>query len=406
MTVKTSTDPEETRAVRARLADELEAAGELTDPAWRTAVEKVPREAFVPGFYRSAGFVDGATRWEPVTAASDPAAWLDAVYSDTTLITQLDGKATDWADPKPRVGGHFTSSSTLPSLVVRMWEDADIHDGHSLLEVGTGTGYSTALACERLGSDLVTSVDVDGSVLDRAVDALNRLGYMPWVATADGLQGYWPGAPYDRIVAACSVRCIPDTWLRQTTPGGRILTTLGGWGDGYARVLLTVDGDRAHGHLLPGTVSFMPARRDATPAPGNPYHWAMTAKEDEDTTTRDTILSPVFYREATVSAFHARFVAQLAAPTAQMVDPAGYPEGSVFLVDTASGSSAAIGPDGDGWTVTQSGPDRLWDRIEDAVMKWRAAGSFAMTEFEMTVHADEQLIRHAATGLRFVLPHL
>lgn len=250
----------------------------------------------------------------------------------------------------------------------------------------------------------MTSVDVDGAVLDQAARGLRVLGRHPWLATADGLRGYWPAAPYDRIVAACSVRRVPAEWLRQTAPGGRVLATLGGWGDGYARVLLTVDGDRAHGRLLPGTVSFMPARRDAPPAPGNPFHWAIAAKGDKGASRRETGLAPTFWREGTESAFHARFIAQLAAPSAQSVDPVAYPEGSAFLVDTVTGSSAAVEPCGGDWAVTQAGPVRLWDAIERAVGAWRAAGSFSMTAFAVTVRGAEQRVHHDPSGLEFTLP--
>jgi hypothetical protein len=156
-----------------------------------------------------------------------------------------------------------------------MWQDAEIEDGHDVLEVGTGTGYSTALACERLGSQYVTSIEVDPHRLDQAALALYGLGYRPGLAVADGLFGYRPTAPFDRIVAACSVRQLPTAWLTQTRPGAKILTTLGGWLHGHARVLATVEGDgTASGALLPGTVSFMAARAQEPPAFGNPAHWA------------------------------------------------------------------------------------------------------------------------------------
>lgn len=263
--------------LRAVMVEGLALRGELDDPGWRAAVEAVPRHRFVAGFYLAGEELDGRglAVWQPVTAALDRGRWLAAAYSDTTLITQFDGDEPDWETPAERHGGAPTSSSTLPSLVVRMWADADVREGHTVLEIGTGTGYSTALACERLGSAGVTSIEVDPRRLERAASALHGCGYAPTLAVADGLYGYWPEAPFDRIVAACSFRAVPPALVAQTRPGGKILLTLSGWLYGYARVLLTVAGDgTAEGRLLGGTVSFMSARTHAAPTFGNPAHWA------------------------------------------------------------------------------------------------------------------------------------
>lgn len=269
-------EPDDVR-LREAMANTLAEEGILADPTWRTAVSTVPRHRFVPGFYLPADERDanGLGIWKPVTAELDHRRWLAAAYSDTTLITQFDGEEPDWEAPATRRGGAPTSSSTLPSLVVRMWTDADVQKGHTVLEIGTGMGYSTALVCERLGSAAITSIEVDNRRLENAANALYGCGYTPTLAVADGLYGYWPEAPFDRIVAACSFRAVPPALLAQTRPGGKILLTLSGWLYGYARVLLTVgrDGD-AEGQLLGGTVSFMSARTHAAPAFGNPAHWA------------------------------------------------------------------------------------------------------------------------------------
>jgi protein-L-isoaspartate(D-aspartate) O-methyltransferase (PCMT) len=156
---------------------------------------------------------NGLTVWEPVTGENDPGRWLSHIHQDLTLITQFDNDEPDWAKPEQRIGGTPTSSSTQPSLILEMWHDADIRRGMNVLEIGAGTGYSTALACERLGSDAVTSVEIDPNRLDQAGAALYGFGYEPVIAVADGLYGYWPTAPFDRIVAACSVRSNPDQWL-------------------------------------------------------------------------------------------------------------------------------------------------------------------------------------------------
>ncbi|MEU5976483.1 methyltransferase domain-containing protein [Streptomyces sp. NPDC047315] len=139
-----------------------------------------------------------------------------------------------------------------------------------MLEIGTGTGYSTALMCQRLGSDQVTSIEYDPATAARARAALAAAGHAPRLVQGDGLLGDGKGAPYDHLIATCAVRTIPPAWLRQVKPGGTILTTLSGWlyGSGLAQLTVGEDG-AAEGSFLPGTVSFMIARPHAAPDLGD-----------------------------------------------------------------------------------------------------------------------------------------
>ncbi|NUR24925.1 MAG: SAM-dependent methyltransferase [Catenulispora sp.] len=371
--------------LRAQLVRQLTDDGVLDDAAWAAAVGAVPRHRFVPGFYIAApeADTDGLTVWEPVTEATDPQRWLAEAYTDTTLITQFDGDEPDWQHPAARHGGAPTSSATLPSLVVRMWADAQIDEDMQVLEIGTGTGYSTALACERLGSKHVTSIEVDPNRLNSAAAALFDLGYHPTLAVADGLFGYRPAAPFDRIVAACSTRGIPTPWLAQTAPGGKILTTLSGWLFGYARVLLTVHEDgTASGPLLPGTVSFMAARTQAPPAFGNPTHW--TALNNDS--PRPAQHSPERITAAGDEAFFARFLVQSAIPDAQLT----WTDQTVVLIDVHSGSVAQINGD----QVRQAGPIRLWDRAETILDAFDAAGRPGPETFSISIDDTGQHLLH------------
>ncbi|MFF5983596.1 ATP-grasp peptide maturase system methyltransferase [Streptomyces olindensis] len=383
-------DPENDAVrLRAAMADTLAQDGVPMDPAWRAAMEAVPRHRFVPGFYLPATEHDeqGLTLWEPVTAELDYGRWLAAAYSDTTLITQFEGQEPDWKTPGVRRGGVPTSSSTLPSLVVRMWTDADVAEGHTVLEIGTGTGYSTALACERLDPGDVTSIEVDPRRLEAAADALYGCGYTPTLAVADGLYGYWPEARFDRVVAACSFRTVPPALLAQTRPGGKILLTLSGWLYGYARVLLTVTGDgTAEGALLPGTVSFMTARTHAAPAFGNPAHWAAGVPGRP----RKARHGPERLMAATDEAFHLLFLAQCAVPNAQLVAVGE----AVHLVDVVSGSAATLTPENGTWDVREGGPVRLWHRVENVLDAFDSAGRPGPEAFTLHVHDGRQLLRH------------
>ncbi|SCK44460.1 Protein-L-isoaspartate carboxylmethyltransferase [Streptomyces sp. WMMB 322] len=174
---------------RQDLVDELRAQGRLTDPAWQAAVEAVPREVFLG----DAVFRPDGTQWRPVCREEfDEEDWLRMVYADTTWVTQVDGMNA--AEATGRLAGRPTSSSTLPSLVVRMVELAEIGDGDKVLEIGTGTGYSTAVLCHRLGDHLVYSVEYDEELATSAAQHLHAAGRAPTAVVGDGLRGHQDGA--------------------------------------------------------------------------------------------------------------------------------------------------------------------------------------------------------------------
>lgn len=208
--------------LRGELAD-LVAEG--VDDAWARAVRAVPREVFVPAYFEEVAG-SAPTRFRAVRGGDQ--GWLAGVYADQTLVTQLDGRvrARDGGDGD--MAGAPTSSSTLPSLVVRMWRQLDVRPGQRVLEVGTGTGYSTALGAHVLGETAVTSVEYDPDVAAAAAAALAEAGYAPRLVVGDGLRGDPGGGTYDRLIATCAVRYVPLAWLHQVRPGGRILATLSG----------------------------------------------------------------------------------------------------------------------------------------------------------------------------------
>jgi methyltransferase of ATP-grasp peptide maturase system len=348
---------------RRTLADRLQTAGALKSSEWRAAVEAVPRELFLnPGVF----LPSEAGHWRPVTAlGADPKEWLEIAYDDQSLATQLDGHLTADQAAGP-VTGVPTSSSTTPVTVVGMLEDLEVDDGHMVLEIGTGTGYSTALMCHRLGEDNVTTVEVDPQVAARADAALEEAGYSTWTVTGDGLLGHPARAPYDRIIATCAVRRIPYTWVRQTKPGGIILATVGSWpyGTGLAKVTVNEDGS-ATGRII-GRSSFMQARSQAT----TPLAGDLSARTAYPDTERPTKVPPRLLDE-----WMPALLAQLAAPGAQFVRATGS-EGAqlLYLFDPDRESFAAFTEEALGWTVRQGGPVALWDVIEAALVAWQDAG--------------------------------
>lgn len=247
-----------------RMVDSLVAGGDLRSPEWRDAFGRVPRHLFVPVIYRQ---LPQAGRYERIDGSRPERAeeWLRLVYSDDTHTVQINGDSQGSPDPGRAAGdiveGTATSSSTMPSLMALMLEALDVTDDSAVLEIGTGTGYNTALLCERLGAPNVTSIDVDAALVDAARARLAALGHAPTLAVRDGEDGYPANAPYDRILATCSVTHVPRAWVTQCRPGGVIVTSLYRELGGGPLARLTVHDDgTASGRFLPTYAGFMPVR--------------------------------------------------------------------------------------------------------------------------------------------------
>lgn len=157
------------------------------------------------------------------------------------------------------------------------------------------------------------------------------------------------------------------TWVRQTRPGGIVLTTLapGSWayGTGLAKVTVHDDGT-AEGRII-GESSFMQARSQAVvPLAGDLS--ARTAYADSE---REAKVEPTLLEE-----WMPAFLAQLAAPGAQLVRAAqGDGTQRLYVFDADRESFAAFTENGSGWTVRQGGPVALWDDIERTLIAWQDA---------------------------------
>ncbi|MEV4010998.1 ATP-grasp peptide maturase system methyltransferase [Nonomuraea angiospora] len=356
---------------------------------WRAAIEAVARELFIG----AAVYREDPDGWTPVHKLEmSYAEWLNLVYRDTTWVTQVAGVMAEEAPREPIPVKRPTSSSTLPSLVVRMLRTAGITEGDKVLEIGTGTGYSTALMCHRLGSGAVTSIEYDPQIADRAKTALTVAGYTPTLVRGDGLHGYPDNAPYDRLIATCAVRTIPHDWVAQVRDGGTITTPMLGWTGGAAFAHLKVAGDgTASGRPLARSVYFMPARPHAAP----PLEVIELGVGDVSHTGTDPSL---------LTGDMALFVAQLAVPHAQHA----WAGKILTLDDLGSGSHADVRPTGDGrWLVHQHGPHRLWDEAERALTSWLKAGKPDHSSFTITVTRDRQWVSlDGSGGLSWDLPEL
>ncbi|WP_141921599.1 methyltransferase domain-containing protein [Haloactinospora alba] len=231
-------------------------AGLTENETWRQALRDVPREWFVPERAWATPMGAAPSYW--IDRATDPQPWYEAVYSDSTIVTQIEDGGTDLTEESARSANRFTSSNSAPSNVTSFLELLDTYDKDRVLEIGTGTGWTTGLLSARLGAENITSVEVDEQVAKQARVNLERVGYMPNLITGDGEKGHPGGAPFDRIHVTCGVRKVPYTWVEQTRPGGIIvLPWMPGLG-GY-QVKLTATNDGAVGRFT-GNCGYMMMR--------------------------------------------------------------------------------------------------------------------------------------------------
>lgn len=345
-------DNDYTSALRRKMVDGLVDDGELADERWCEAFLAVPRHVLVPRYYQAAEYLDGE---------SDPDRWLRLVYSDTTLITQRSPAA-------------ITSSGTMPSLLAAMLHALDVEDGHRVLQVGTGTGYTAALLCARLGSAQVTSVDVDPDLTGAARDRLRRCGYTPILVTADGAHGHYGGAPYDRIIATFSVTAIPPAWIAQTCTAGVVVAPVL---SGLARLVVTGEGTAQGRFIGPGY--FMRHRPSPGPQPDTEPTAAATEPRWPDRSS--TLPSGVYYDT------DFRFFLDLAMPRLAHGHPTGNRD--ELILTAPDGSHAHLAPDG---RLAQTGPRALWDTVESLHHTWRSVGSPPRERFGLTVTPQHQTI--------------
>ncbi|MFM9370214.1 methyltransferase domain-containing protein [Streptomyces sp. Da 82-17] len=237
--------PVAARAVAARVAlvREIEESGAFAaDPEWREAFLEVPRHLFVPYY-----FVETERGYERLWGEDpDPARrerWLRGAYADEPLATRVRD-------------GELISSSSQPSLMAMMLAELRVRDGDEVLEIGAGTGYNAALLAHRLGDELVTTVDLDPEITESARRHLAVAGRFPTVVTGDGARGCAERAPYDRIVATCTLETVPREWLAQCRRGARVLAPLA-----TGLILLDVrDEEHAEGRFLHTPAYFVPLR--------------------------------------------------------------------------------------------------------------------------------------------------
>jgi protein-L-isoaspartate(D-aspartate) O-methyltransferase len=128
-----------------------------------------------------------------------------------------------FADLEIPLGDH--QKMWAPKMEARVLQELHIEQGESVLEIGTGSAYLTALLA-RLGAR-VTSVEINPRLAAEAKAKLARAGIASVeLAVGDGARG-WGRAAYDAIVLTGSTPVLPDAFFEQLAPGGRVFAVVG-----------------------------------------------------------------------------------------------------------------------------------------------------------------------------------
>jgi protein-L-isoaspartate(D-aspartate) O-methyltransferase len=173
----------DTEQARFNMVEQQIRTWEVLDPDVLDLLFTVRREEFVPVAYRMLAFAD--------------------------LEIPLPGGQRMWT----------------PKMEARVLQELKIVAGESVLEIGTGSGYLTALMASR--NARVTSVEIDERLAVDAKPKLLRAGLTQVdLAVGDGARG-WGKLAYDAIVLTGSTPILPDAFVKQLKPGGRVFAVVG-----------------------------------------------------------------------------------------------------------------------------------------------------------------------------------
>jgi protein-L-isoaspartate(D-aspartate) O-methyltransferase len=140
------------------------------------------------------------------------------------LFVEAKDRAQAYEDHPLPIAGNQTISQ--PYIVALMTELADLTPNEKVLEIGTGSGYQSAVL-SRLAAE-VYSIEIVPELARASDERLRQLGYRNvTVREGDGYRGWAEHAPFDAILVTAAPDRIPQPLLDQLAPGGRMVIPVG-----------------------------------------------------------------------------------------------------------------------------------------------------------------------------------
>jgi protein-L-isoaspartate(D-aspartate) O-methyltransferase len=355
----------------------LKSEGKLSSPLVEAAFKQVPRHRFIDHFYLLEK-KDRRMQWQQVqpSTVENTDAWLRAVYANQPVVTAFDEDNTP------------TSSSSSPDAMAFMLEALQLLPGLRVLEIGTGTGYNAALLAHIVGDPhKIFTVEIDAALARRAQRILDQVaGEGITVYAGDGLCGYPPGVPYDRIIATGSYHKVPLDWLDQLQPGGILVMNLRGHLGAcvFLKSVKVGPGRVAHGTFLAGS-DFMELRDAHAPS----YRVTeLVARYLGRPTVEQRTFTCAEFDPSLLWNHRLEFLLQLSFPemyfTSVEVDPM-----CPCLIDASSDTMLVFRPlerEGE-WLVEIKGQEQLWDKVKQAYSWWIETEGADISAYHLEIDA-------------------
>ncbi|MBV9022070.1 MAG: hypothetical protein JO125_04610 [Chloroflexi bacterium] len=363
----------------------------------RQAFLQVPRHIFISSFFEG----------KQLHVAPHPCdeqawhTWLRKIYTDEALTTKQD------------ILGLPTSSSSQPSVMAVMLESLNVQPENYVLEVGTGTGYNAALLGHLVAHpSQITTMDIDPELICLARPCIEHtIGEGEMVLTGNGLLGYTPNAPYDRLIATGSTLPIPIAWMQQLQTGGKLVLDMRGRLSGGLLLLEKPGHERAIGRFLPEWhhIHFMSLRAAATDevSPCLPKNYQQLPLQEHVSLTPHDAAYDCASHFSSYEQFRGQDNAvnlwlQWALPEV-FIKWKGRPEAS-YAVVTDARTVVTIARREQGIEVIARGERPLWSNTLQAYQDWCSAGKPGWEAYTLLIDQHNQHIHMNHQGIHRMFP--
>jgi protein-L-isoaspartate(D-aspartate) O-methyltransferase len=198
-------------------------------------------------------------------------------------MNEVDPSAFPWAEqpwstrdePLPIGEGQTISQ---PFIVAWMTQALHLQPGERVLEIGTGSGFQTALLCEltqrpgEVAGQHVYTIERFDSLAHQALARLNELGYHPHAQIGDGALGWPAAAPFAAILVTAAPAYLPRPLWQQLAEAGRMVIPIGPTNDSQTLWLIRKVRGQPESRKL-GDVRFVPLQSPILADPAQRLVW-------------------------------------------------------------------------------------------------------------------------------------